>query len=269
MNEAENGAEKPAEASESVRIRRGQLESLRRLNRILFDAGAGRPSERRDGIAIAMRELVATCVRLQNPTARVILQAQLDELEGRLTSQRAILGQVSDMAARHETAAKEATRRVMATEARNRELRTEIDILCNWLAVAVGGDMDAVAKRTLKAVTARTNAAAVAAAEGRTLTPATEEKFVRNLLPEGCGEEIARRAARPFPTEGGGGGGGYSYPCPTAWGACIGEVPAATPSVPRPVRKIGVRVSNRDWSTLARRKSWYPSPSRVSRQVCR
>ncbi len=207
MSEAENGAEKPAEASESVRIRRGQLESLRRLNRILFDAGAGRPSERRDGIAIAMRELVATCVRLQNPTARVILQAQLDELEGRLTSQRTILGQVSDMAARHETAAKEATRRVMATEARNRELRTEIDILCNWLAVAVGGDMDAVAKRTLKAVTARTNAAAVAAAEGRTLTPATEEKFVRNLLPEGCGEEIARRAARPFPTEGGGGGG--------------------------------------------------------------
>ncbi|MCY4241882.1 MAG: hypothetical protein OXD36_09090, partial [Rhodobacter sp.] len=64
-----------------------------------------------------------------------------------------------------------------------------------------GADVDAVAKRALKAVTARTEAADVASAEGRTLSAAEEERFVRNLLPEGCGEKLARKESRPFPTD--------------------------------------------------------------------
>lgn len=139
MAETENGAEKFAESTESVRIRRGQLESLRKLNQTLYDAGAGRPSDRREGTAIAVRELVAVCVRLQNPTARVVLQSQLDELKETVASQRAILKQEGDMAVRRERAAGEARRRVSSVEARNRDLRTAVQTLCNWLAVSISG----------------------------------------------------------------------------------------------------------------------------------
>jgi len=50
-------------------------------------------------------------------------------------------------------------------------------------------------------VVARTEAASVASAENRTLSADEEERFVRNLLPEGCGETLARKEARPFPTD--------------------------------------------------------------------
>ena len=66
---------------------------------------------------------------------------------------------------------------------------------------AKDADVVAVAKRALKAVTARTEAADVASAEGRTLSADEEEKFVRNLLKGGCGEALARKEARPFPTD--------------------------------------------------------------------
>ena len=135
MAETENAAE----STESVRIRRGQLESLRKLNRILYDAGAGRPADRREGTAIAVRELVAVCIRLQNPTARIVLQSQLDELEETVASQRAVLKQEGDMAVRRERAAGEARRRVSSVEARNRNLRTALHTACNWLAVSICG----------------------------------------------------------------------------------------------------------------------------------
>ena len=87
MSEVEENEER----SETIRIRRGQFESLKKLNRTLYDAGERRPSERREGTAIAMRELILTCLRLQNPTARVVLQSQIDEMEGTIESQRAML----------------------------------------------------------------------------------------------------------------------------------------------------------------------------------
>lgn len=64
--------------------------------------------------------------------------------------------------------------------------------------------MDAVSRvsrRVFRAVVARTEAASVASAENRTLSADEEERFVRNLLPEGCGETLARKEARPFPTD--------------------------------------------------------------------
>ena len=189
---------------ETIRIRKGQLESLRKLNRILYDAGARRPSERRDGTAIAVREMILTCLRLQNPTARVVLQSQIDEMEGTIESQRAMLKLEGDLALSREAVAKEARRRVSSVETRNRDLRAAIQTLCDWLAVSVSGkgvDTDAVSRRAFKAVAARTEAACVASAEGRTLSAEEEERFVKNLLPEGCGKALVRRESRPFPTD--------------------------------------------------------------------
>jgi len=132
-------ANETEERSETIRIRRGQFESLKKLNRTLYDAGERQPSERREGTAIAIRELILTCLRLQNPTARVILQAQLDEMEGIIESQRAMLKLEGDLAITRETAAQEARRRVSSVEARNRDLRTALQTVCNWLAVAISG----------------------------------------------------------------------------------------------------------------------------------
>ena len=119
--------EENEERTETIRIRRGQFESLKKLNRTLYDAGERRPSERREGTAIAMRELILTCLRLQNPTARVVLQSQLDEMEGTIESQRAMLKREGDLAITRETAA------------RNRHLRTALQTACNWLAVSICG----------------------------------------------------------------------------------------------------------------------------------
>ena len=135
MSEVEENEER----SETIRIRRGQFESLKKLNRTLYDAGERRPSERREGTAIAMRELILTCIRLQNPTARVVLQSQIDEMEGTIESQRAMLKREGDLAITRETAARDARRRVSSVEARNRHLRTALQTACNWLAVSICG----------------------------------------------------------------------------------------------------------------------------------
>jgi len=206
--ETMSGANETEERSETIRIRRGQFESLKKLNRTLYDAGERQPSERREGTAIAIRELILTCLRLQNPTARVILQAQLDEMEGTIESQRALLRQQGDLAVTRETAASESRRRVAATEARNRELRSALYSVCGWLALAIAKDpddtdgVDAAARSIMKAAEARTMAAAEASAERREFTAEDEHGFVRGILPRGSGKRIARMA-RPFPPEGG------------------------------------------------------------------
>jgi len=186
----------------------GQLAALRRINRALYDAGAGKPSDRRGGISIAVRELILTGVRLQEPQARVVLQSQLDEMEGTIESQRALLRQQGDLAVTRETAASESRRRVAATEARNRELRSALYSACGWLALAIAKDpddtdgVDAAARSIMKAAEARTMAAAEASAERREFTAEDEHGFVRGILPRGSGKRIARMA-RPFPPEGG------------------------------------------------------------------
>ncbi len=131
--------EENEERSETIRIRRGQFESLKKLNRTLYDAGERRPSERREGTAIAMRELILICLRLQNPTARVVLQSQLDEMEETIESQRAMLKREGNLAITRESAARDARRRVSSVEARNRHLRTALQTACDWLAVAISG----------------------------------------------------------------------------------------------------------------------------------
>ncbi len=58
-------------------------------------------------------------------------------------------------------------------------------------------DIGAMSKRAFRAVVARTVAADVASAEDRTRTLEEEERFVRNLLPQGCGEALAERHGLP------------------------------------------------------------------------
>lgn len=213
-----------AQLSETDRISVPQLKLLRKLNRKLHDAGAGRPSDGRRGVRIAVRELLSVCFRLQDPTARVVLQSQIEELEETVESQRKVLrraGEMAiqtvgggggkavhdpewhlaelraalDMAEARETAAKEERDRVSKVEAENRELREAVATLTDWLALAVlgsraedHGTVDATARRIAKSVSERT-------AAGRTLNATEEQGFVKGLLPRGSGNRIARRAA--------------------------------------------------------------------------
>ena len=87
-----------AQLSETDRISVPQLKLLRKLNRKLHDAGAGRPSDGRRGVRIAVRELLSVCFRLQDPTARVVLQSQIEELEETVESQRKVLRRAGEMA---------------------------------------------------------------------------------------------------------------------------------------------------------------------------
>ena len=196
--------EKGAEKSEIVRIRRAHAESLRRLNAILYDAGAARKSERREGTAIAIRELVLIALRLQTPGATVILRSQLEELEERAASQRAVLDRFGGLIDRHETASAEARRRVTLTETRNSDLREALHTVCNWLALALvrsGDDADGTARMIREAAEARTAARHVAEAEGREFSDEDEAGFVRDFPRyRASGKRLAKRARR-FPPE--------------------------------------------------------------------
>ena len=196
--------EKPVEKSEIVRIRRTHAESLRRLNAMLYDAGAAQKSERREGTAIAIRELVLIALRLQTPGATVILRSQLEELEERAASQRAVLERFGDLIDRHETASAEARRRVTLTETRNMDLREALHTVCNWLALALvekGDDVDGTARMVRQAAEARTAARHAASAEGREFTDEDESGFVGDFPNyRVSGKRLAKRI-RKFPPE--------------------------------------------------------------------
>jgi len=196
--------EKAVEASEMVRIKRTQAESLRRLNAMLYDAGAARKSERREGTAIALRELALIALRLQTPGATVILRSQLEELEERAASQRAVLERFGDLIDRHETASAEARRRVTLTETRNADLREALHTVCYWLAFALvrkSDDVDGAARKVREAAEARVSARHAASAEGRELTDEDESGFVQDFPRyRVSGKRLARRARR-FPPE--------------------------------------------------------------------
>ena len=215
-----------AEMSGADRISVPQLKRLRKLNRKLHDAGVGRPSDGRRGVRIAVREMLSVCFRLQEPTARVVLQSQIEELEETVASQRTVLRKAGEMAVqaggggggkrsavhdaeRHlaelraaldmaevrAAAAREERDRVSKVEAENRGLREAVATLTDWLALAVLGSraeddaaVDEMARRIAKSVSQR-------AAACRTLNATEEQDFVKGILPRGSGKRIARRAA--------------------------------------------------------------------------
>lgn len=195
---------KAVETTEAVRIRRTYAESLRRLNAILYDAGAALPTEPREGTAIAIRELVLIAQRLQTPGATVILRSQLEELEERAASQRAVLDRFGELIDRHETASAQARRRVALTETRNADLREALHTVCNWLAFALvekGEDVDGTARVVRKAAEARTAARHAARAEGRGFSDEDEADFVRDFPRyRVSGKRLAKRI-RKFPPE--------------------------------------------------------------------
>ncbi len=195
---------KPVEKSEIVRIRRTHAESLRRLNAMLYDAGAAQKSERREGTAIAIRELTLIALRLQTPGATVVLRSQLEELEERAASQRTVLDQFGDLIDRHETASAEARRRVTLTETRNADLREALQTVCNWLAFALvekDDDVDGVARMVREAAERRTAARHVASAEGREFTDEDEANFVRGFPNYRVSGRRLSRRIRKFPPE--------------------------------------------------------------------
>ncbi|MCY4243644.1 MAG: hypothetical protein OXD36_18135 [Rhodobacter sp.] len=196
--------QKAVEKSEIVRIKRTHADSLRRLNAMLYDAGAAQKSERREGTAIAIRELALIALRLQTPAATVILRSQLEELEQRAASQRAVLEQFGDLIDRHETASAEARRRVTLTETRNADLREALHTVCYWLAFALvrkSDNVDAAARTVREAAEARVAARHAASAEGREFTDEDETDFVKDFPRyRVSGERLAKRA-RKFPPE--------------------------------------------------------------------